>query len=227
VVRPRWAQALRSADVAQRLKKLLHAAEIEDELLLVGWSAGGIYIREFNRRNPEKVRAMLLVDSSHEQQANRMPRTSGNGADPMLKTAKLLAPFGLVRLSGILDRRVERGAGSEPMISRLKAVYHQSHILDTVWRESEAFDLDINAATPPSSVGDLPLIVLTRDMSNMLEQEAAARNELQQELVSLPTNGRQIVASESGHHIYADQPQLVIDSVHELVQLLRTKRLSM
>jgi hypothetical protein len=61
----------------------------------------------------------------------------------------------------------------------------------------------------------------------MLEQEAAARNELQQELVSLPTNGRQIVASESGHHIYADQPQLVIDSVHELVQLLRTKRLSM
>jgi pimeloyl-ACP methyl ester carboxylesterase len=211
--------------VAQRLQKLLRAAKIEDDLVLVGWSAGGVYIREFYGRYPKRVKAMLFVDSSHEQQATRMPQTPGNGSDPMLRIAKHLAPFGLVRMSGILDRRVERGAGSDEMKSRLKAIYHQSHILDTVWRESEAFNLDINATQPPSPVGDLPLIVLMHGISDASLQERDARNQLQQELTLLSTNGKRIIADESGHHIYADQPELLIESVEELVLLVRERQL--
>jgi pimeloyl-ACP methyl ester carboxylesterase len=218
-------QPLRSGDVAQRLHKLLRAAKVDDDLVLVGWSAGGLYIRDFYRRYPERVEAMLFVDSSHEQQATRMPQTPGNGSDPALRIAKHLAPFGLVRMSGILDRRVERGAGTDELKSRLKAIYHQSHILDTVWRESEAFNLDINATQPPSPVGDLPLIVLTRGISDASQQERDARNQLQQELMLLSTNGKQIIASESGHHIYADQPELLIESVEELILLVRERQL--
>ena len=218
-------QPSRSSNVAQRLQELLRAAGIEDDLVLVGWSAGGVYIREFYGRYPERVEAMLFVDSSHEQQATRLPQTPGKGADPMLRIAKHLAPFGLVRMSGILDRRVERGAGSDELKSQLKAIYHQSHILDTVWRESEAFNLDINATQPPSPIGDLPLIVLTRGISDTSQQERDARNQLQQELTLLSTNGKQIIASESGHHIYADQPELLIESVEELVLLVRERQL--
>ena len=98
---------------------------------------------------------MLLVDSSHEQQANRLPQSSGGGSDPMLGIASHLAPFGIVRMSGILNQRVERGTGSDELKSQLKAVYHQSHILKTVLRESAAFDLDIDAVQPPSPLGDL------------------------------------------------------------------------
>jgi len=218
-------QPLRSSNVVRRLQELLRAAKIEDDLVLVGWSAGGVYIREFYRRYPERVAAMLFVDSSHEQQATRMPQTSGNDSDPMLKIAKHLAPFGFVRMSGILDRRVDRGPGSDEFKARLKAVYNQSHILDTVWRESEAFNLDINASQPPSLVGDLPLIVLTRGISDTSPQESDARNELQQELTQLSSNGKQIIATESGHHIYADQPRLLIESVEELVLLVRERQL--
>lgn len=218
-------QPLRSSNVASRLQKLLRAARIEDDLVLVGWSAGGVYIREFYARYPERVKAMLFVDSSHEQQATRMPQTPGNGADPMLKIAKHLAPFGLVRMSGILDHRVERGSGSDELKSRLKAIYHQSHILDTVWQESEAFNLDINATQPPPPVGDLPLIVLTRGEPDHSQQERDAQNQLQQELTLLSTNGKRIVASASGHHIYADQPELLIESIEELVLLVRERQL--
>ena len=218
-------QPLRSSNVAQRLQKLLRAAKIEDDLVLVGWSAGGVYVREFYGQYPERVEAMLFVDSSHEQQATRMPQTPGNGSDSMLRIAKHLAPFGLVRMSGILDRRVERGASSDELKPLLKAIYHQSHILDTVWRESEAFNLDINATRPPLPVGDLPLIVLTRGISDTSPQERDARNQLQQELTLLSTNGKQIIASESGHHIYADQPGLLIESVEELVLLVRERQL--
>jgi pimeloyl-ACP methyl ester carboxylesterase len=217
-------QPLRSGNAVERLHILLRAAEIEDDLVLVGWSAGGVYIREFYERYPEGIEAMLFVDSSHEQQAHRMPSSSGGGADPMLKIAKRLAPFGFVRMSGILDRRVERGTGSDELKSRLKAVYHQSHILGTVWRESEAFDLDINDKQPPSPIGDLPLIVLTHGNSDGSQEMESARNQLQQELTQLSTNGKQIIATESGHHIYADQPELVIESVEELVLLVREKQ---
>ena len=216
-------QPLRSSNVAQRLQKLLRAANIEDELVLVGWSAGGVFIREFHARYPERVEAMLFVDSSHEQQATRMPQTSGTGSDPMLGIARRLAPFGIVRMSGILDRRVERGTGSAELKSHLKAIYHQSHILNTVWRESAAFNLDISATQPPSPVGDLPLIVLTRGISDTSQQERDARNQLQQELTLLSTNGKQIIASESCHHVYADQPELVIESVEDLVLQVREK----
>ena len=218
-------QPLRSSNVAQRLQKLLRAAKIEDDLVLVGWSAGGVYIREFYGRYPERVKAMLFVDSSHEQQATRMPQTPGNGSDPMLRIARRLAPFGIVRMSGILDRRVERGTSSDELKSHLKAIYHQSHILDTVWRESEAFNLDISATQPPSPVGDLPLIVLTRGISDTSQQERDARNQLQQELTLLSSNGKQVIAIESGHHVYADQPELLIESVEDLVLQVRERQL--
>lgn len=218
-------ESLRSGNVAERLHELLSAAGIEDDLVLVGWSAGGIYVREYHRRYPERVAALLFVDSSHEQQAGRMPETGGNGADPMLKIARHLAPFGIVRMSGVLDRRVDRGPGPEEFKSRLKAIYNQSHTLDTLWRESEAFNLDIDASRPPSPVGDLPLVVLSRGIPGEPDQADDVHHDLQQELVQLSTNARHIIASESGHHIYADQPALVVESIEALVLSVREQRL--
>ncbi len=46
----------RATEVAELLHKLLLGAEIEDDLVVVGWSAGGVYIREFHRLYPKKLR---------------------------------------------------------------------------------------------------------------------------------------------------------------------------
>jgi len=143
---------------------LLIGAGIDDDLILVGWSAGGVYIREYHRQYPEKIKALLFVDSSHEQQANRLPQSSdsGNGNDAALRIGKYLAPLGLIRLSGAVDRRVEASSGSDELKARLKAIYHQSHTLSAVLKESDAFNFDIASTQPPASLGDLPLNVLTR-----------------------------------------------------------------
>jgi pimeloyl-ACP methyl ester carboxylesterase len=218
-------QPKRATDVAERLHRLLRNAGIDDELVLVGWSAGGVYVRELYRRYPERVVGMLLVDSSHEQQARRLPPESGGGADPALNIAKHLAPFGLVRLSGLLEQRVASSRASDEAKAYLRVTYHLSHSLETVSQESDAFNFDINADQPPSTLGDLPLIVLTRGISDASQREREAQNQLQQELTLLSTNGKQIIASESGHHIYADQPELLIESIEELVRLVRERQL--
>ena len=228
------AEPVRADEVARLLQRLLQGAGIEDDLVLVGWSAGGVYIREFHRQFPKKVRAMLFVDSSHEQQQFRLPELPGGGGNSVMIIAKYLAPFGLVRLSGIVDGRMEGFEGSDELKSNLVAIYHQSHAIEAMLNESEAFTLDTRGSQPPSPIGDLPLIVLTQGKpvdvtENMppemtleyLQKTRMAWNEMQLELVALSTQGRQIIASESGHGIHADQPDLLIISVVELVQLVR------
>ena len=228
------AKPLRAAEVAGLLQKLLLGAGIDDDLILVGWSAGGLYIREFHQQFPDKVKAMLFVDSSHEQQANRLPHLPGEGRDTTMVIAKYAAPFGLVRLSGIVNNQMEAFQGSDELKSNLVAIYHQSHAIEAMLNESDAFTLDIQSSQPPAPIGDLPLIVLTQgkpvevsenmspDMTLEYLQETRIRwNEMQLELAALSTQGRQIIATESGHGIHADQPDLLIDSVNELVQSVR------
>lgn len=213
-------QPKRSSDVAERLYELLRNAGVADELVLVGWSAGGIYVREFYRRYPQRVVGMLLVDSSHEQQARRLPEESGGGADPALRIAKHLAPFGLVRLSGLLEQRVASSRASDEAKAYLRATYHLSHVLDAISQESDAVDLDMNAVQPPPDLGDLPLIVLAAG-----ETGQTARIRMQRELAALSTNGRLAVVENSGHNMHADQPQLIVDAAKELVlraQSIRT-----
>ena len=48
-------------------------------------------------------------------------------------------------------------------------------------------------------------------------------NQLQIELVSLSSRGSRIVAAESGHRIHSDQPDLLVDAVDKLVQVVRQK----
>jgi pimeloyl-ACP methyl ester carboxylesterase len=225
---------VRAIDVADMLHKLLQGADITDDLVMVGWSAGGVYIREFYRQGPEKVKAMLFVDSSHEQQGLRMPERPGNGDDLLMETARYLAPFGLVRMSGAVASRFEGFTGPDRQKSTLISLYEQSHSIEALLNESETFTLDIRDDEPPTSLGNLPLTVLTAGKEVKLTEEMPADftleylqkvqlvwNKMQVELTALSTRGKQIVAKESGHGIHADQPDLLIDSVNELVLIVR------
>ncbi len=224
----------RSSEVAELLHKLLLGAGVEDDLVLVGWSAGGIYIREFHRLYPKNVKAMLFAASSHEQQTNRLPKPPEGGPDDTLRIAKYLAPLGLVRLSGMVKGQIERAPVPDELKPQLIAIYHQSHIIEAMFNESEAFTLDIQASQPPDSLGNLPLTVLTPGKLvettrpgvtlEYLREKRRVWNELQLELTELSARGKQIIATESGHGIHSDQPELLIASVNELVQLVRDQQ---
>ena len=44
------------------------------------------------------------------------------------------------------------------------------------------------------------------------------RLDLQRELVSLSSRGKQVIAEKSGHNIHRDQPDLVIDAIRQVVE---------
>jgi pimeloyl-ACP methyl ester carboxylesterase len=85
-----------------------------------------------------------------------------------------------------------------------------------------------------TTLGEMPLVVLTRgvptdpDLLGLSDEEAqqaeAVWDELQAEMAALSSNGKQVIAQESGHFVQLDQPELVIDAIGDVVEAAVTSR---
>ena len=75
------------------------------------------------------------------------------------------------------------------------------------------------------TLGDLPLVVLSRGIPEGDGQDARANEEEhtreQASLVALSRNGRQVIALRSGHHIQLDQPRLVVAAIRDVLAATR------
>jgi pimeloyl-ACP methyl ester carboxylesterase len=77
---------------------------------------------------------------------------------------------------------------------------------------------------------DIPLVVLTHGVvspgdygiPSMAAKGEELRLEMQEALARLSSRSKHIIAEKSGHYIQRDQPQLVIDSVRQVVEATRT-----
>ncbi len=219
--------------VAERLHTLLNVAKLDGPIILLGMSAGGVFVREYYARYPEQVVGMVLVDSSHEQQGNRLPSIGGTSQlSTMLTLCSWVQPLGIVRALGVMDGLLERYELPEPQRQLLTATVNQNHTCAAMLRESEGFNREIFDTDPPRSLGTLPLVVLSQGKTPAADNEfglpikqaremATIWDELQTELTRLSTAGQRHIARESGHVIQLEQPQIVIDAVTELVTRLR------
>jgi pimeloyl-ACP methyl ester carboxylesterase len=235
-----WSQPLgRTADateVAARLHRLVQVAEIPEPYVLVGMSAGGVYVREYRRNHPDSIVGMVLVDSSHEQQGNRLPEISGAAnIDRMLSLCSWLQPVGLIRAIDALDVLVDAYELTEEHRELIRANVYQSHACAAMLDESRSFHGEVYDADPPASLGELPLVVLSQGKepaaieafglsAETTRGQRAVWDVLQEELTALSTRGQRRVATESGHVIQLEQPQLVIDAIVGMVRDLRENR---
>ena len=77
---------------------------------------------------------------------------------------------------------------------------------------------------------DIPLVVLTHGVvapgdygiASMAAKGEELRLQMQNALARLSSRSKHIIAEKSGHYIQRDQPQLVIDSVRQVVEATRT-----
>jgi len=74
-------------------------------------------------------------------------------------------------------------------------------------------------------LGNTPLVVLTRGISDEDGPDGKTPEDEHQKdqaaLAALSTQGRQIIAAHSGHHVQLDDPDLVIKSIADVVQTVR------
>jgi pimeloyl-ACP methyl ester carboxylesterase len=61
-----------SLQCVRNLRELIHKVDIKGPIILVGHSFGGVNVRLFASMYPEEISGVVLVDSVHEDQNNRM-----------------------------------------------------------------------------------------------------------------------------------------------------------
>lgn len=220
-------------EVGDRLHQLLIKAEIMGPKVLLGMSAGGVYVREFYKHHPQEIVGMVFVDSSHEQQANRLPPSEGTATyDNMINACRFLQPLGVVRISGVFNQLLDQFDLDEATKKGMLASINKSHTCSAMYWETQSFSDEVKDELAPTSLGDLPLIVLSQgeeptaspELGLTLDQARAERevwNTLQQELAGLSKNTQRYIAEQSGHVIQREQPALLIEKVSAFVLELR------
>ncbi|UCD24758.1 MAG: alpha/beta hydrolase [Gemmatimonadota bacterium] len=238
-----WSDAasrpLSKAEVSTNLHDLLDNGDVDGPLVLVGHSLGGFYVRSFAESWPDRVAGMVLVESSHENQARRMPpevMEAQLGMMRVLTMCRMLAPFGLMRLAKFADGFTEGLPFTEERREAVIAVMNRTGYCAGLANELEAAMADSAETDPPTPLGDLPLIVLSAGIQDTLPPAEfsgsgvtpdimratnAVWNQMQAELAGLSTRGVHEIATESEHYIQFDQPDLVVDAVRRVVMQAR------
>jgi len=224
-----------ATEVADRLHELLSTAGIDGPQILVGMSAGGVYVREYFHRYPQDIVGMVLVDSSHEQQGLRLPKMTGSeNMTAMLTLCVWLQPIGVIRAFGFLDALLDQYDLSQDVRDLLSASMNQSHACSVIRDETSGFQADVNNPHPPRPLGDLPLTVLSQgkppaaneQLGTTLEfatRTAVVWNQLQEELTALSSRSVRRIAQKSGHVIQFEQPDLVVSAITEQVAQYRAR----
>jgi pimeloyl-ACP methyl ester carboxylesterase len=228
--------------VAQNLHVLLEAANVPGPYVLVGHSAGGVYVRAYASQYPSQVVGMVLVDSSHEGQNASFPPEYVKLDDlqkNMAAFCQFVSPFGLIRLGHTWDMLTSGYSMDAGVGKAMLATMYRTSYCRAMGAELKALSASLNQPDIPGSLGDLPLVVLTADtteaelrsqipayLQSSIGPEGISKiyevsRELQQDLVGLSSRGRQIMVKQSGHNIQLDQPGVVVDAIQQVLEQVR------
>lgn len=216
-----------SAMMVDELHTLLTKAGVTGPYVLVGHSFGGINMRRFAHQYPDTVRGMVLVDAAHEAQGVRVPALH-SATEQLIQQFRLLARLNGFGLLALAPTQIPNRGLPADALAQYRARLATSDYFKAAIAESAAFYTARNDASISNltSLGELPLIVISRGQGAPLPGLTVAENEeyeqnwrsLQAELVALSSNSQQWMAEQSGHEIQLQQPALVIDAIRQLVQ---------
>jgi pimeloyl-ACP methyl ester carboxylesterase len=199
------------ADMADDLHEALTVADIEPPYVLVAHSMGGIVARQFAIRYRSDVAGMLLLDSSHESQAHRLPGSRGRSLRAMLRWR--LQPMGLRRLAASAGRLPALTAEIDESVPPEYRPAAWALALSSRFRRMAARELSmmVRPYGDPPDLDSLPLTVITAG------DKAPAWIQLQNELAATSTKSDHITAPNAGHFVHLDDPDLVIKSLQSLI----------
>lgn len=214
-----------AVDVVRNLHALLGEAKVGDDLIFVGWSAGGMYAREYYRQFPDRVKGMVLVDSPHEQSIQRMPPQPSNQENlDRLMRKYYLAQFGWLRLNGETEDQYANSPLPEQDRKRLVAILQKSHTYRTLVDEGVGLEQDFAKGVTPPNLGDLPVVVIAEGKPRHPYMQANLElwHQLQQEIASLSSDGQLVIAENSAHFIHRTEPELILRAVSDVVEAARS-----
>ena len=232
--------------IADELHELLRAGAVPRPYVLVGHSFGGLVVRLFTSRHANDVAGLVLiepaiaeewVDPSEEQRAliARGVRLCHYGAAAarrgLARLVSVLVRIGALGLARFVVSLVSHGGLRREDESILAPIWklppESRSVLREMWTQPQFFEalrsqietICESAAevmrAAPEDYDDVPLVVISSVRSN--ERRLRADSALARQ----STRGRHVLATESGHWIPLDAPQVVVDAIVTMVSEIR------
>ncbi len=188
-------------DIAADLDRLLLELAVTGPLVLVGHSAGGLYVRAYAAAHLDRVAGMVLVESSHEGQRPVL--------DP-LRSAKNRLDTALVIPAIMRESRQSRRGGDRRSIIREWRTFRRA--------------TDAAPALPPGGLGDRPLVVLTCAPGDptVPGRVYEAWRDLHRHLARLSANSRHVLSDSPDHYLNFGDPDLVTTAISDVVRCARS-----
>jgi len=186
------------------LHNLVRNAKLDGPYVLVGLSVGALVARYYAARFPDEVAGMVIVDHAFTNPGGARPAdTSGPAVvqqTPIVITVEDSSQF---RNLPEQAQRLHRWADS----------LHPS--LPTVEMADQCMAALKAEEHGPNPLGDKPLVVISTGNQNRNYKK------LQTELLTLSTRSEQLLATHSFHAVEIDEPEMVVQGIEQVVDLVR------
>lgn len=206
-----------SSVIANELYLLLTGLDFDGPFVLAGHSYGGYNMQLFARRYPYLVAGLVLVDSSHPTQVERFRAPPFN-----LNTAPKTR-WGMVKFGRAPQPHPSMPAAVKQLVREQMSRWRTRR---TLAHEFLGFRDSARELLNSQRLAGIPVVVLSRgkrvwpadDRGDQLEH---LWMEMQTELAGESPCSAHIVASNSGHQVHLDQPDLVAYAIAVLTDIHR------
>ena len=220
------------------LHALLVKAGIQNPVVIVGHSLGGLIATLYTDLYPGQVAGLVLIDPSFAGQGNPARSAAGKANDQASYDQEQSESLRCASLAW-RDKITASDPGgcfgvaptrTAPEVDFLMYQYLRPYRYETVFSELE----NMSAAAPGQDVdsqeeqsnarsfGNKPMIVLTAGQGDASDPEQQRRwKEGHDRLAARSSAGRSVVVSGAGHYIQVEQPDAVIAAVREVVAEVR------
>lgn len=207
------------------LHLLMRKASIATPVIMVCQSLGCFFARAYQRRYPEQIAGLVLVDGSHDDSVTLV--LDGKRL-PMSLVSRDQLPRAYEEYRRGLPA-LKPGAANDPPFNRLppdlqtarhwafeKMVQEAGWLPNSLalaesWRD-ELVALRTQRLSEPHPLGNLPLLVLERT-----KETNETWHTQQVQLSQLSSAGKLIEAEGSGHAIHIERPDLVASAIKQLL----------
>jgi pimeloyl-ACP methyl ester carboxylesterase len=235
---------------AHELHLLLERSGVKGPVVLVGHSVGGLIARVYVDRYPGTVAGLVLVDSTHEDTTLMLNgkvvrvREGARGASipavQTMKTSPPAPPSAADKEQFELNRKIFGPPKIEPPFDRLPPRIQQLRLWalshpklaargEDFWAD-ELQAMYTARKTRPEPLGDTPLAVLIGGKESDAppgvaaddwKRLAAEKREQKLGFADLSRNSKVVIDPKSGHHVALENPELVVDTIRQVVEAAR------
>ncbi|MEK6189419.1 MAG: alpha/beta hydrolase [Carnobacterium alterfunditum] len=226
----------------EEVSGLLKNLGIAEPVILIGHSYGGLCAQHFKKIYPQKVKSLVLVDStSHDLEkldTLDLPILNRISSDKdWLLDCQTYAGMTEKELSKIIQPTLIENQKRlpKPVQERLIKFQQKPNLYKAMKSEVENWKADARIIKNLRQCSDHPLLVIGRDKGYVIQQgvkEGLPETELIllentweqliKEQVKLSRKSRLMFAEKSGHSVHLDRPDFIITAIEDMIDGLKS-----